>query len=229
MAEAQVKEADAVATEKMGQAQAVVVREKGHAQANVKEADAAATEKMGSAQASVVRQKGEAEAQALNEKATAIRALDEAGRGHEEYRLRLDNERAIALQDIDARRQVAEAQARILSDALSSANIDIVGGEGVFFDQLVNAISMGKSVDGFIGKSETVSHLLEDYLSGKKDFPEDLKEMLGRLSQSSGSLQNLTLSALLGKLALSGGEDEKAKIDKLRKAASQLGIDDLKI
>ncbi|MEE8583334.1 MAG: flotillin family protein [Acidobacteriota bacterium] len=201
----------------------------GLAEAQVKEADAAATEKMGLAQASVVREKGQAEAQALNEKATAIRALDEAGRGHEEYRLRLDNERAIALQDIDARRQVAEAQARILSDALSSANIDIVGGEGVFFDKLVNAISMGKSVDAFIGKSETVSHLLGDYLSGKKDFPEDLKEMLGRLSQSSASLQNLTLSAVLGKLALGGSDDDKAKIEKLRKAAGQLGIDELKI
>ncbi len=229
LAEAQVKEADAAATEKMGHAQAVVVREKGHAQANVKEADAAATEKMGLAQASVVREEGQARAQALSEKADAIRALDVAGTGHEEYRLRLDNERAIALQDIDARRQIAEAQARILSDALSSANIDIVGGESVFFDKLVNAISMGKSVDGFIGKSQTVSHVLEDYLSGKKDLSEDLKELLGRLSQSSGSLQSLTLSALLGKLALSGDEDNKAKIEKLRKAAAELGLDDLHV
>ena len=60
------------------------------AKAKVKEADASATEKMGQAKAVEIREKLLAEAQGLEQKAEAMKKLDERSRSHEEYRLRLE-------------------------------------------------------------------------------------------------------------------------------------------
>jgi len=213
---------------------------KGQAHAQVKELDAAATEKHGTAEANVVRAKGTADASAIRErlaaeasglaeKAEAMRRLDEAGRGHEEFRLRLDTERSIALESIEARRQVAEAQARILADALKAAHIDIVGGESIFFDRLVSAISMGKSVDQFFASSKSGATLMKDYLEGGRSLPDDLKEVLSHPSLSAQDVQSLTLSALLGRLMTDGDEQHRGRVSRLLDAARQLGIDQLEL
>lgn len=228
LAQVKVKEADALATEKLGLAEV-----------RVKEADADATVKMGTAEASVVREKGAAEAEAtqarltseaagLSEKAAAMKALDEAGRGHEEYRLRLENERVLGLEDILARREVAEAQARVLAEALSNARIDIVGGDGAFLDKLVNGIAMGKAADGFFDRSGTAQKLLGDYLDGSANLPEDIKEILSRPALTSGDVQNLTLAALLARLGGKLDGDRKKKLEILLETARELGLEDLK-
>jgi hypothetical protein len=249
LANVQVKEADATAIEKVGLAQAKVTLEqmnaeaggkrvKGEADAHVKEIDADATEKHGRAEAAVLREKGiaqataiheklNAEAAGLSEKAKAMHELDEAGRGHEEFRLRLDNERVIALEGIEARRQVAEAQARILADALKAAKIDIVGGESIFFDRLVNAISMGKSVDGFFDRSESAATVLGNYLSGEANLPEDLKEVLSNPRLSAQDVQSLTLSTVLTKLMKGTDKEGQGKLKELADKAKELGIDDV--
>lgn len=225
LAGVQVKEAEAVSVEKLGAANA-----------RAKEFDAAAIEKQGLAQASILKEKGLAEALAtrerlvaeasgLTEKANAMKALDEASRGHEEYRLRLEKEREVELQAITARREIAEHQAQVLSEGLRSANIDIVGGESVFFDRLVGAVSAGKAVDGFIGKSESARTVLKDYLSGQRDLPDDLKDLLAKMGQSSGSIQNLSVAALLAKLMADSEGDERARLGKLLETARELGFD----
>ncbi|HEU4889834.1 MAG TPA: flotillin family protein, partial [Thermoanaerobaculia bacterium] len=121
LANAKVKEADAVAAEKYGLAQV-----------RVKEAEAAALAKLGTAEASVLREKALAEAQGIQEKAHAMAQLDEATRTHEEFRLRIDNERLLGVESIKARLQVEQSKAQILGDALRTAKIDIVGGDGQF-------------------------------------------------------------------------------------------------
>jgi hypothetical protein len=63
-------------------------------------------------------------------------------------------------------------QAEVLSTALAKANIDIVGGEGAFFDSFAKALSVGKAVEGVVGKSPIVQEVLQKLLSmqvGGKD------------------------------------------------------------
>ena len=229
LAEAEVKVADADATEKHGLAEV-----------RVKEADAVATEKMGLAEASVIRQKGLAEgesirehlmgeAKGLAEKAEAMKVLDDQARDHEEYRLRLEAEKEIALKSVDIRREIADAQATVLSEGLKTATIDIVGGDDVFFDRLINAVGMGKTVDGFVDGSKASQKLLGDYLNGDSSFTEDLKEVLTHPAVSSGDVRNLTLAALLGKLAAGTEGKKQGKLQQLLEAAQGLGLDGMKV
>ena len=44
----------------------------------------------------------------------------------------------------------------MLGKALANAKIDIVGGDGDYFDRFVNAMSIGKGIDGVIAKSHTL-------------------------------------------------------------------------
>ena len=86
-------------------------------------------------------------------------ALDDATRGHEEYRLRLETEKEIRLAGIDVHKEIAESQAMVVAAGLEKANIDIVGGDSVFFDKLLGSITLGKSVDGFVEHSTVAQGL----------------------------------------------------------------------
>lgn len=229
LAEVRVKEADAEATEKFGLAEA-----------RVKEHDATAEEKMqliaahvlkesGLAEAVGIREKLKAEAEGLLEKAESMKALDEASKDHEEFRLRLAAEKEIALSRVDADRLIAEAQAGVISKGLEQAKIDIVGGDDVFFDKIVNAVGMGKTVDAFVNKSGVNQRLLKDYLSGESSFTEDLKEVLSRPALSSGDLRNLTLASLLQGLGERSSGERQVKMEELREIAERMGLDELKV
>ncbi|MEM7583515.1 MAG: flotillin family protein [Acidobacteriota bacterium] len=229
LADVQVKEREADAVEKLGMAEV-----------RVKEADAAAIEKKGAAEAQVLRQTGIAEGEAIREKlmgeaaglaekAESMKALDDASREHEEYRLRLEAQKEIELTGIDVQRQVAEAQAMVVGEGLKNASIDIVGGDSVFFDRLVNSIGMGKAVDGFVDKSETSQKLLGDYLGGKESFVADLKDVLTRPAMSSSDVQSLTVSAILGKVMVGADDERKTKLGQLLEAAERLGLGDVQI
>ena len=165
-----------------------------------------------------------AEATGLAAKAEAMAALDEASRGHEEYRMRLDNEKLLGLESIRAREQVARQQAKLLGTAFENAKIDIVGGDQAFIDRIVNSVSMGKSVDSFVGRSETVEGVLKEYLNGDKNLLKDLK---GTLAGGSEAVQNLTLSALLLQLMDKSDGDGKGKLQKLLGQAKAIGVENL--
>jgi hypothetical protein len=171
LAKARVKEADAQASEKLGLIEAKVALEKasanaqgeerqGLAKVRVREAEAAAIEKQGLAEASAIREKLIAEAQGLQQKAASMKELDESGRGHEEFRLQMEKERTIALEALRIKKDVAEAQAQVLAQAMSKAKINIVGGDGQFFQRFVNAISLGQSMEGALDHSDTLKALV---------------------------------------------------------------------
>jgi uncharacterized membrane protein YqiK len=177
LAAARVKEADADATEKQGRARAVVTREtllaeaageeqKGIALARAREAEAGAIEKRGLAEASAVREKLLAEAAGLAEKANAMRALDAQSREHEEFRLRLEKEKAVQIEEIHMRRDVAAAQAQVLANAFAKASINIVGGDGQFFDRFVKAVTLGQSVEAALDRSDTLRALVHEAALG---------------------------------------------------------------
>ncbi|MEU3580775.1 hypothetical protein AMK14_10295 [Streptomyces sp. TSRI0445] len=230
LAAVQVRDAEADVTEKAGlaEAEATAARLKAEAEgARLKAlAEAEGTQARATADAAVIGEKLKAEAAGLTEKAAAMAALDEASRSHEEYRLRLDAEKEIRLAGLEVQRQVAEAQATVLATGLENADIDIVGGESVFFDRLVSSVSLGKAVDGFVDNSQTAQALAGSWLDGSSSFTDDLSRVLG--SVSTGDVQNLTVSALLMRLMGSSGA-ASGQVEQLLTAAKELGLADLPV
>lgn len=227
LAEATGREAEAAAIQKRGEAEAIATREKLLAEAAGKEADAAAIQKRGEAEAVAVKEKLLAEAAGLAQKAEAMKALDGVGREHEEYRLRLEHNREIQLAAIHVKSDVAKAQAAILSEAFAQSKINIVGGDGAFFERFINAVTLGQTVDGFVENSDTSKALFGKYLEGEGDIVSDLKEVLTRPALGADAVQKLSLSALLGKLASEVDESKRAKIEALVDKAKELGIDEI--
>jgi uncharacterized membrane protein YqiK len=170
LASVQIKEADSVAVEKLGKAEASAVREKLLAEVAAKQAEAEA-----------IQARMLAEAEGLRQKAEAMKQLDVASREHEEFRLRLGMQKDIALQELETRKDIAENQAEILSKAFERANINIVGGDGAFFDRFVRAVGVGSSIDGAVGNSKTLQALLHEHLGDGGQLGEEVKNLLGAM------------------------------------------------
>ncbi|MFD7049133.1 flotillin family protein [Streptomyces mirabilis] len=217
LADVQVRDKAAEVTEKAGRAEAVATEARLRAEAEGSRAKALA-------EATGIGEKLKAEAEGLSQKAVAMAALDDASRGHEEYRLRIQAEKEIRLAGLEVQRQVAEAQATVLATGLENADINIVGGESVFFDRLVSSIALGKGVDGFMRHSETAQALAKPWLDGTSSFTDDLSRILG--SVSTADVQNLTVSALLAKLMKTGGAGT-GQVQQLLDKAGELGLSDL--
>ncbi|MBL4687420.1 MAG: hypothetical protein JKY37_22680 [Nannocystaceae bacterium] len=225
LAQAKIQEAHAAALAKTGEAEALAAREMLLAQAIGKEADAGATEKMGMALAVQTREQLLAEAQGLEQKAQAMKQLDEKSRKHEEYRLRLDKMVQVELERFGMRRDVAQAQAKVMAEAMGSAKINIVGGDGKFFDQFIRAVSLGQSLDGVVHNSETAKQLFGGYLNGDQSLTEDIKEVLSRPAISTEGVKNLSITAALTNLMANLKGDDKGKIADLIAQAKNMGLE----
>jgi uncharacterized membrane protein YqiK len=228
LADVQVRDKAAEVTEKAGRAEAVATEARLRAEAEGTEArlraEAEGSRAKALAEATGIGEKLKAEAEGLGQKAVAMAALDDASRGHEEYRLRIQAEKEIRLAGLEVQRQVAEAQATVLATGLENADINIVGGESVFFDRIVSSIALGKGVDGFMRHSETAQALAKPWLDGTSSFTDDLSRILG--SVSTADVQNLTVSALLTKLMRTGG-DGAGQVQQLLDKAGELGLADM--
>jgi uncharacterized membrane protein YqiK len=226
LADVQVKAADAEATLKAGQAEAQVIqarlvaeaegREKlGLADVHVRAAEADTIVKVGEAEARKIEVRFQAEAKGLREKFDAMKAMSTDTREHEEFRMQLEKSHTETMKGIDAQTSIARQQAEVLGTALGNAKIDIVGGQGDYFDRFVNALSIGKGIDGVIAKSNTLQVGLKDHLKGERDMVSDVRDLIGALGSSSGELQQLTLAGLVAKVARDGSDQQKAALDTL--------------
>lgn len=207
-AKAGAKKADAEALKEVGLAEAEVIKAKGGVTASVTEqqaqAEAEGVKDKELASAAGIQAKGLAEAKSIEEKAKAMKLLHESGQAHEEFRLRLAKERDVDLAAINVQRYIAEAQSNIVAEALKSANIEIVGGENDFFEKVVKAVSVGRSVDRMVGNSTTLTDIKESFFNGDPDrFRTQLKQWIKDFGISSEDVKNLTIAALLGKLMAS--------------------------
>jgi hypothetical protein len=222
LANVRVKEADAAATQKVGLAQAAITRErmfaeaageesKGMVHAKVREAEAQASEKQGAAEGAVIRarvlaeatgvqEKLLAEARGLAEKAESLKLLQGATKDHEEFRLRLEKDKAVEIEALHVKKDIAASNATVMANAMTHAKINIVGGDGQFFDQFMKAVTLGQQVDGAIGNSESLQTFLKGYLSGEQNLPADLKEILSKPGLTQDA-QNMALASLLNRLA----------------------------
>ncbi|MBI6521512.1 hypothetical protein JEP11_06220 [Proteus mirabilis] len=158
LAEARVRQATAEAEEKEGLVQANITAEQLLAQAR-------GEGQLGSAQAEVIRQRLKAEADGLTDKFKSMDHLSDTARAHEEFRMRLEKQFEQAMASIEANKEIAREQADVLAAALSKTNIEIVGGDGNFFNTFSKALSLGKAVDGFMDKSSFAKENVEKLIN----------------------------------------------------------------
>ncbi len=223
-------EAQADADEQIGLTAAKIDLERGQSEAQVISLKAAAEEKQGLAEARVMAEKFAADAKGIEQKAEAMQKLDGVGQAHEEFKLRLEQEKEIELARISIQREIASAQASVISEALKAANIDIVGGETMFFDQIVGSITKGKSVDKLIGNSEVLNQVKDTFFNSPTgaNFKDSLKQFVDQFGVSPSDLKELSISVLLLKLMGQADSGTKDVLRNLHSAAEALGIGDQK-
>ena len=233
LAEAQVLAARADSIEKHGTAEATVLERKAVAEAKGMEAKASAVEKQGTAEAEVMRLKFTAEASGIESKAEAMKLFDGVGREHEEFKLRLNKDKDIEIAAIEAQRNIARDQSEIVSAALKSARIDIVGGETAFFDKIVDSIKAGKSVDRFITNSQVLTDVKETFFDGNGDpdyFRKQLKRFVSQFGMSFEDVKDLSVSALIGKLLLeSTSEETTSELQRILRMVKGAGVADKRV
>ncbi len=230
MSEAQVMHAKADANERQGIVDASIIEKKAKAEAAGIEAKAEASRKEGKAQAEVIKEKAIADAAGIEEKAAAMKKLDGVGKDHEEFKLRLDKELQIDLANINIQKEIADAQAQVLGDALKSSKIDIVGGETMFFDQIVGQITRGKGIDRLVQNSENIQQV-KDSILGSEDIQGNLlgkiKEFSAKYGITSEDLKNLTITGLIMDLkSKSNNDNEHTMFNNLFNLAKGLGLSD---
>ena len=212
LADAQVIEAraqaEATGLQAKLEAEAQGKEKLGLAEVAVRTAGAEATIKAGEADAQNVQARFSAEAKGLREKFEAMKAMSSETRDHEEYRMRLEMAHTETLKGIDAQTAIAKEQAEVLGKALGNAKIEMVGGDGSYFERFVSALAVGKGIDGAIAKSDTLKIALKDHLSGERNMVDDLGQLVGSLGNSSGELKDLAIASLLSKTNKSGHKPE---------------------
>lgn len=250
IAEAKIMEAKAEAREKQGEAEAAVLEaeaiaeakgvqvrshakaigdtELGRANADVINMRAEAEKEKGLAEAVVLEQKLRSEAEGIKEKAEAMKQLDGVGKDHEEFKLNLDKQKEVELAQINVQSDIAAAQATVLSSALQSAKIDIVGGEPVFFDKIIGAISNAKVIDQYADKSEIINTVKEQLLSSTngETVLDKIRGLIAGSNIKTADVKNLTVSALLMKLIKSAkSDDDQSMLSELLSMAKRFGIE----
>lgn len=224
LSEAEVMIAKAEAEEIQGTKEAIVIEKK-----------AEAVRKEGLAQAEVVREKALAEAKGIEQKAEAMKILNDAGQSHEEFKLQLQKEKDVELAQINIQKDIAAAQADVLSEALRNAKIDIVGGETMFFDNIVKQISNAKGFDHLLNNSQHALDIKESLMGpdGKGDLAEKIRGLADKYGISSNDIKNLTITAALIKLqqaaSAEGDDRDTGFINSLFGMAQNLGISNKKL
>jgi uncharacterized membrane protein YqiK len=191
--------ADGLAQAKVMEAQALAKEKEGMADVRVKEAMADAIEKSGVAEAEIMAKKAEAEAAGMTKKFAAMATMSPEQKSHEEFRMRLDKQHEQTMKSIETNVKIAQQQAIVLAEALKQANIDIVGGDTAYFDSFVKSLSVGKSIDGTIGKSETLSTAFAPHFNGEASFVEDAKELVAGFGNASGNAKDTAITVLVAK------------------------------
>ena len=222
LADATVISAKADAKEKDGTAEATVARLKYY------EAEAKGISDTGSAEAEVMKLKYTSEANGITEKAEAMKIFDGVGREHEEFKLELNKEKEIELAAINVRKDIAAEQAQVLSEALKQANIDIVGGDGAFFDKIIHSITDGKAIDRTVYSSQALTDVKETFFNGDPEyFKTEFAKWVKQFGISSEDVRNLTIAGVLGKMiAKADGGEINDTLQKAMKVAEETGLAD---
>jgi uncharacterized membrane protein YqiK len=244
LSEAQVIEAKAHARELEGRAEAVVLETQALAEAKGIAAKADALKKQGLFEAEVANEKGgveakvlelklAAEARGVEQKANAMKKLDGVGKEHEEFKLRLEKEKAVELAGINVQKDVAASQAMVLGEAMKHANIDIVGGEMQFVNSILNSINRGKSLDGLVNNSTHLSQLSQGLLgNGNGNGGGIISKVLGLIQKAglnTSDVKDLTLAALLLRHNSQLSGNDQTLVQQLLTKVEDLGMGTLEV
>ncbi len=217
---------DAAAEKSIAEGKTATSAAVGLGEAQVALAKAEASQKQGTVDAEITQLKLAAEADGITKKAQAMKLLEDAGRQHEEFKLNLDKDKAIALAEISIQKDIAAAQAGVLGEAMKSAKIEIVGGESQFFDKITNAIGNARAIDRMVEGSRTLTDVKETFFNGDPDyFKAQLKTIVDQFGLTAEDTKNLTLSALFAKLiGLNPDSGTLTKLTSMIGAAGRFGL-----
>jgi phosphoribosylaminoimidazole (AIR) synthetase len=142
-------------------------------------------------------------------------------------------EKAVKLAAIEIEQKVAEAQAKVLAEAFKNANIELVGGEQAFINNVLNAVGRGKTVDRLINNSDTLTELKKGLLgngsaNGNGGMFSIVRNLIDQTGMKSEDVKNLTLASLLFELRSKVTGDDKSLVSEIMDTVSQLGMGDEK-
>ena len=242
IAEAKGIEAKAEAERKRGLAQAEVIKAQGLAEAETNEkkglveadvmekkalAEVKGIRELGEAEANTIQLKALADAKGVEEKALAMQKLNDVGKEHEEFKLKLEKEKEIELAQINVQTEIAKAQASVLAEALKSANIEIIGGEQKFFDSIMGAINQGKTVDRLMNNSSNLQELKGALLGdGSEPLMDRIQGFVQKSGMTSDDIRNLTMSNLLFQLSQNADNEDKGVLSTIMSAVNSMGLGD---
>lgn len=234
VSEARVIKAKAEALEIDGAAKAKVTKLTADANAESisKEANARAqgTEAQGVAEAKVIKEKALSEAEGINEKAKAMKEFDSVGKEHEEFKLRLNKEKEVELAEIAIQKDIAMAQAQVVSEGLKQSNIDIVGGDSIFFDKLVKSITVAKQTNALVDKSPTLKNVADTFFTGDREaFKNELKSFVDMFGIDASTIRDLTISGALLNLIENSEENKKPFILQIFEKAKKMGMENIPV
>ncbi|EMI44694.1 flotillin family protein [Rhodopirellula sp. SWK7] len=223
-------EKETAATKMLAEAESAQAAAIGLAEAQVQEAKAISLEKEGLAEAMVSREKYSAEATGITEKAEAMKKLDGVGKEHEEFKLSLNKEKDVEIAAINAQRGIAESQASVIGDALKAARIDIVGGDGEFFDQITSAVKGGKAIDRFVYNSKVATDIKDTFFDGNADyFRSQVEELIGQFGLDTDGVKDLSIAALIAKMmGMASTDDVRNQLTSLLSIAATANVTDQK-
>jgi uncharacterized membrane protein YqiK len=208
-AQAEAKVADAEAVAKMGAAEAGSLKLR-------LEAEASGRERAGQADAAAIAARFAAEAEGLKAKFAAMQTMSPDTRAHEEQRMAMDNQHAQALRAMETGQKIAHDQAAVLAEALKQAKIEIVGGDGEYFERFMRSLSLGKAIDGTIGKSTLLEQATRAHRAGERDLIEDAGQLISALGGSGAStVRDLSIAQLMQALSAAGKDKELGLLQKL--------------
>ena len=229
LVEAEIKKEKALA-EATGEAS--IIEKTSIAEATGIEAKAEAKRKEGLMEAEVIKEKALSEAIGIEQKAAAMKKLDGVGKEHEEFKLALQKDKDVELAQIAIQKDIADAQAQVLSEALKNADIDIVGGETMFFDNIVKQISNAKGFDRLVNESENATQIKKALLGDGKEGG-DLLERIRYFAEKSGisseDIKNLSIASLIFKMQSKADSEEKGFLDNLLSMAKSMGVANKKL
>lgn len=175
LAQAQVREADAVASRAIAEAEAharieasKAERMEGETRARNEEemllAKAKGEEELGNAKASAALQMAEAEAAGITKKAEAYARMDESSREFEVMNRNLDIHRDETMARIDANVAISEAQAKAMGEALANAKMEFIGGDGDVFNKVAQGIGYGRAADHFMQNASSMTPFISSIM-----------------------------------------------------------------
>ncbi len=224
-------EMDAAGAKLLAEGESATKAAAGLAEARVQEAKAVSLEKEGLAEANVLREKYHSEATGITEKAEAMKLLDSVGKEHEEFKLKLEKEKEVEIAAINAQKGIAESQASVVGEALRAARIDIVGGDGAFFEQITSAVKGGKAIDRFVYNSRVATDIKDTFFDGNADyFRDQVGTLVKQFNLDTDGVKDLSIAALIAKLlGMAKTDDVRTQLTSLLGMAGTSNVADKKV